>query len=248
MIVVENGFAFLFPEIPKRLRANCKGEWGYFVDGETGDMNCMEAEKQGLLRGKFVEMALTWMGERTLTFLPHYENEQFTEIWGLPTAGEIKNVYPEKSTELITFLIHRRSQDKLKAILADFGRKTFKSWVADGMKGDPNQYAEEKASEIYFNNIFRFEFEFVQNKKGPSFFIRTTHRPAATDFEIAALKVASNIYQNQLSGGTVCTDNRILLNEQQCLNGQKSLAPSNFIEHEQPIKNATVTIPAKKVR
>jgi len=120
------------------------------------------------------------MGERILTFEPHYQNELFTEIWGLPTAGEMKAAFPEQCTELVTFLIHRRSQDKLKAIITDFGRETFKDWVNEGMKGDANQYAREKASEIYFNNIFRFEFEFVENKKGPSFFIRTSHRPAAT--------------------------------------------------------------------
>jgi len=141
----------------------------------------------------------------------------------------------------VTFLIHRRSQDKLNAIVADFGRQTFKDWVNEGMKGDANQYAREKASEIYFNNIFRFEFEFVENKKGPSFFIRTSHRPATTDFEKAALKVARDIHQNQLNGGDVCTDSRIVLNEQKCL------APSNVpILDEQP-RNVTVTIPGKKV-
>ncbi|MDB9513904.1 hypothetical protein PN499_22140 [Kamptonema animale CS-326] len=241
MIIVENGFAFRYPSIPSRYRANCKGEWGYFVTGETGNMNCLEAEKAGLLRGNYVEMAVTWIDKRTLSFLPHYENEVFTEIWGFPVAGEIKNAFAEKCTELSTFLIHRRSQDKLKGIVENFSRQAFNSWVNEGMIGDPNEYATSKACEAYFNNIFCFSFEAVETQYGKSFYIQTTHRPPVGDFEIAALSVAKQTYQQQISGNQVCTDNRLVENEMKCLGATTSkVLPMG--------ENTAVTVPVANSR
>jgi len=57
-VIKKNGFAFLIPLIPDRYRANCQKEWGNFVGGDTNKMNFSQAEKAGLTKGDFVELAL----------------------------------------------------------------------------------------------------------------------------------------------------------------------------------------------
>lgn len=129
-IIKHDQFAFLMPELPSRYRANCSREWGMFVGGDTNGMTAMQAKEAGMTKGNFVEMALCWTQQRTLTFEPNYINEPFTEIWGIPTAGEMKDQFGENASELSTFLIHRQSKDRMGVILSDVGRMAFNLyWV-----------------------------------------------------------------------------------------------------------------------
>ena len=216
--IIIDGFAFRIPSIPSRYRANCSKDFGVFVTGETNGMNCSKAEKAGLTRGSFVEMAMCAISTKVLTFKPHYENEFFTEIWGIPVAGEMKTRFHEKCSELSTFLIHRQSQDKIKALVETFGREVFNNWVTEGMPGDAEEYALIKSTEVYFNNIFRFEMTQREGNYGPYFYISTTIRPIATPFEEAAIKAAKQICDSDktLSTGW-CVDQRLVENQQLCL-------------------------------
>jgi len=233
--IIVNGFAFRIPGIPSRYRANCSGGFGCFITGETKGMNCSKAEKAGLTRGSFVEMAICAINQRVLTFKPHYENEGFTEIWGIPVGGEMKTQFNEKCSELSTFLIHRQSQDKMKGLIENFGREAFNSWVAEGMIGDANEYAIVKSSEAYFNNIFRFEMVQSDGNYGPYYYLSTTTRPIATPFEEAAVKAAREIFDaNQRLNAGWCTDQRLVENEQTAM----GLAPGDAIE----LTAASVTV------
>jgi len=214
-IIVENGFAFRIPEITSRYRANCAKDWGVFVRGETKGLNVSKAEKAGLTRGEFVEMALCQIEHKILTFEPHYINEKFTEVWGLPVKGEMKTRFPEKATELSTFLMHRQSQDKLAGILENFGREAFNHWVNDGMKGDAKEYALNKMNEFYFSNIFRFQLTLTEGKHGPYHYVAISYRKPENEFENIALKVAKDIYDTHPE---YCVDPRLIENQRKCLN------------------------------
>lgn len=215
-IIVVDAFAFRIPTIPARFRGNCSREWGCFVTGETKKMTCSQAEKAGLTRGSFVEMALCWVDHKILSFEPNYVNEPFTEIWGIPVSGEMKTAFNEKCSELSTFLIHRQSKDRLGGLIEVFSREAFNEWVAAGMKGDAKEYAVTKAAEVYFNQIFRFEMTQVEGSYGPYFFIQTTYRKPNGEFELAALKAARQIYDCQVTGLGFCSDPRLEENHQQC--------------------------------
>lgn len=228
-IVIDN-FAFRIPNLPARYRANCSKDFGLFITGETKGMNCSKAEKAGLTRGSFVEMAVCAIANRTLTFKPHYENESFTEIWGIPVAGEMKTAFHENCSELSTFLIHRQSQDKMKGLIETFGRQAFNTWVTEGMPGDANEYAISKASEAYFTNIFRFEFIQSDGNYGPYFYISTSIRQPVSPFEDAALKAVKQIYEADRLGANHCVDYRLLENEQLCL--AMSSSPDAAIEQQ----------------
>jgi hypothetical protein len=226
--IIIDGFAFRIPSIPSRYRANCSKDFGAFVTGETKGMNCSKAEKAGLTRGSFVEMAICAIGQKTLTFKPHYENESFTEIWGIPVAGEMKTHFHEKCSELSTFLIHRQSQDKLKGLVETFGREAFNNWVTEGMPINYAEYALTKASEAYFNNIFRFEMMQSEGNYGTYYSIVTTTRSIETTFEEAAIKVARQIFEDDQKGIGHCVDQRLVENQQLCL--AMSSTPDEAIE------------------
>ena len=190
-----------------------------FVCGETKEMTCSQAEKAGLTRGNFLEMALCWVDQKTLSFQPHYLNEDFTEIWGIPTAGEIKNSFHDKASELSTFLIHRQSRDKMAGLFENVSRDAFNEWVASGMKGDAHEFGIQKAAEMYFTHIFRFELVRTQGNYGSYFYIQTTYRKGDPNnpLEVAALEAAKQIYEAQASGIAWCSDPRIEENHQSCL-------------------------------
>lgn len=137
-IIVKNGFAFRVPqETILRYRANCSKEWGCFVTGDTKGLSCSKAEKAGLTRGTWVEMAICRIDPtKILSFKPHYLNEAFTQVWGFPTAGEIKDEFPPNATRLIAFLLHRQSKDRLRGILELAADEAFKQWVSQGMQGE----------------------------------------------------------------------------------------------------------------
>ncbi|WLT40590.1 hypothetical protein NON20_26005 (plasmid) [Synechocystis sp. B12] len=216
-IIKQDQFAFLIPELPSRYRANCSREWGMFVGGETKGMTAMQAKEVGLTKGNFVEMALCWTQKRTLTFEPNYINEPFTEIWGIPTAGEMKAQFGENASELSTFLIHRQSKDRMGSILSELGRMAFNEWAINGMEGDPEEYAIKKLAELVSTNLVRFEMVQTEGKYGTYFYLQSSFKLAVTPFELAAVKTAKEIYEGQQTGLDYCTDLRLVANEQQCL-------------------------------
>lgn len=243
--IIIDGFAFRIPTIPSRYRANCSKEFGCFVTGDTKGMNSSKAEKAGLTRGEFVEMAICAIAQKTLTFKPHYENEPFTEIWGIPVAGGMKTHFHEKCSELSTFLIHRQSQDKMKGLVECFGREAFNSWVAEGMQGDHSEYALRKASDAYFANIFRFEMVQSEGNYGPYYYLAITTRPIATPFEEAAVKAARMIFEDDQKGIGHCVDPRLIENQLMSLGSASSsstlaISPGNGSEvieaEQQPVK------------
>jgi len=216
--IVIDGYAFRIPSIPSRYRANCSKDFGIFITGETKGMNISKVEKAGLSRGSFVEMAICAIGQKILTFEPNYVNEQFTEIWGIPIAGEMKSHFHEKCSELSTFLIHRQSQDKLKSLVETFSRQAFNTWVEEGMPGVYEEYARSKASEAYFNNIFRFELQAVESRSwGPYYYVAISVRPPNGALDEAALKAARQIFDAEREGTIYCVDPRLVDNEQMCL-------------------------------
>lgn len=206
-------FAFRVPELPARYRANCSKDWGCFVHGDTKGLNSAKAEKAGLTKGDFVEMALCDVHSRVLTFEPHYINEEFVEIWGIPTAGQMKFQFPEQASELSTFLLHRRSKDNLGRLLEVFSKGAFMEWVNNGMKGDPNSITAEKIQQAQFEHIFRFEFVNTEGSYGPYYFLEITEKQPETDLEKAALEAAK-----QLAGTNFCTDPMLIENDKQCRN------------------------------
>jgi hypothetical protein len=214
-ILIENGYAFRIAKT--RYRCNCSKEWGLIVGGDTKKMSCSQAEKAGMTKGNYVEGALCWVDNKILTFEPNYIQEPFVEIWMLPTAGEIKEQFNEKASELSTFLIHRQSKDKMMNLIETFARDAFNSWVTDGMKGNADEYAANKASEVYFSKIFRFELVQTDGKFGTYFYVDITHRDPVSDLEKATLKVAKQIYEGHKGGLNYCYDQRIEDNHQKCM-------------------------------
>jgi len=209
-VMSHDGFAVRIPEIPSRYRANCAREWGCFVHGDTKQMTASEAKDAGLTRGKFVDMAVCWVGNKVLTFKPHYFQEPFTEIWGIPVAGEMKEAFHPNCSELSTFLIHRQSRDKLQMTFEDLGREAFNEWVAGNMNGAPEDFAKAKMEEIYFSNIFRFEMQDAEGEYGRYFWVKTSKRPANGSTELAALRIAKDIYTGQINGTDMrCIDLRL---------------------------------------
>jgi hypothetical protein len=214
-IIQKNGFVVRIPEIPSRYRANCSKEWGQFVTGDTNGLNILKATELGLVKGNFVDMALCYVDHKVLTFEPNYINEPFTEIWGIPVAGEMKTQFPENASELSTFLLHRQSKDKLANIIESFSRDAFNEWVNDGMKGDANEYALAKMNEYYFGNIFRFELTQTSSSKyGAYHFVAISSRKPETDLEKAALEVAKEIYADHPE---YCVDQRLVENQNKSL-------------------------------
>ncbi len=213
-VIVKDGFAVRIPQIPARYRANCSKEFGSFVHGDTKGKKVIDIQKEGLMKGDFVEMALVCLDKKILTFEPNYINESFTEIWGIPTAGEMKTQFPDNASELSTFLIHRQSQDKLTQLIENFSKEAFNEWVNSGMKGDYHEFAIEKATECYFSNIFRFEFEQTESKHGIYYYVKSSFRKAESEIELKACEIAKEIYSGHLNGMDYCVDERLVLNHQ----------------------------------
>lgn len=218
-IIVKEGFAFRVPELATRYRANCSKEYGVFLTGDTKKMTASQAEKAGLTRGNFVEMAVCQIGEKILTFEPHYQAEPFLEIWGLPVAGEMKNELPEKASQLVTFLLHRRSKDKMIGLVDIFAKEAFTSWVTEGMKGDANEYVFHKATELRFSKIFRFEFIAETSPHGNYHWVKVDVRDPNSELDKAALLAAKEICELY---PTACTDSRI---EENHLNNVGAVLP-----------------------
>jgi hypothetical protein len=174
-------------------------------------MTCSEAEKAGLTKGKFVEMAVCNISTKTLTFEPNYINEEFLEIWGIPVGGEMKTQFNEMVSELSMFMIHRQSKDKFRALTEQFVRDALNSWAVDGMQSDFNIYSLNKIRESYNKKIFRFEMAKSEGKFGNYFHIVSSYREPVGDFELAALEAAKEI-----QGMDVCVDQRLVENQAKC--------------------------------
>jgi hypothetical protein len=225
MILQNNGYPVRIPEKPARYRANCSKDWGVFVSGNTDGMNVMKASQAGLCCGSVVEMALCWNERRVLTFEPHYINEEFLEVWGIPVTGEMKTKFHEKASELSTFMLHRQSKDKFSELLETFSRDAFNEWVDAGMEGDPNDFTLAKLSEVYAGKIFRFEMKSVEGEYGLYHFVETSYRDPETDLEKAALLTAKMIFEAQRDGqADYCVDYRLVQNEADSLEKANSLA------------------------
>lgn len=242
-IIVKEGFAFRVPELANRYRANCNGEWGCFVTGDTKGLTHSKAEKAGLTRGNFVELAVCQISEKILTFEPHYHAEPFLEIWGFPVAGEMKNELPEKASQLVTFLLHRRSKDKMISLVDTFAKEAFMAWVNEGMKGDANEYAFHKANELRFSKIFRFEFVPETSPNGNYHWVKVDVREPNSELDKAALLAAKEVCELY---PTACTDSRL---EENHLNNVGAVLPPAAAPNALPAANgngATVAqIPAK---
>jgi hypothetical protein len=210
-IIQIDGYGFLIPSSPSRYRGNCSKEWGQFVGGNTNNMTCSEAEKAGLTKGKFVEMAVCQISTKILTFEPNYVNEEFLEIWGIPVGGEMKTQFHEKASELSTFLMHRQSKDKFTTLTEQFVKNALNSWASEGMKDNFNKYSLEKIRESYNNLIFRFEMTKTEGKFGNYFHIASSYREPNGELELAALKASKDIQSMD-----VCNDQRLVENQAKC--------------------------------
>ncbi len=239
-VIVKDGLAVRIPQIPARYRANCSKELGAFVHGDTKGKSSRQMEKEGLIKGDFVEMALVCLDKKILTFEPNYINEPFTEVWGIPTAGEMKSQFPDNASELSTFLIHRQSQDKLAQLVENFSKDAFTEWVNSGMKGDYNDFAIEKATEYYFSNIFRFEMTQIEGKYGIYYYLKSSFRKAESEIELKACEIAKEIYSGHLDGMDYCVDERLVLNHKQ---STQLLAQSQSEE----VNNEINETPKKKI-
>jgi hypothetical protein len=210
-IIQIDGYGFLIPSSPSRYRGNCSKEWGQFVGGNTNNMTCSEAEKAGLTKGKFVEMAVCQISTKILTFEPNYVNEEFLEIWGIPVGGEMKDQFHAKASELSTFLMHRQSKDKFTTLTEQFVKNALNSWASEGMKDNFNKYSLEKIRESYNNLIFRFEMTKTEGKFGNYFHIASSYREPNGELELAALKASKDIQSMD-----VCNDQRLVENQAKC--------------------------------
>jgi hypothetical protein len=196
-----------------------------FVTGETKNMRASDAEKAGMTRGSFVEMALCHIDLKILTFEPNYINEQFLEIWGFPVGGEMKTKFHEKCSELSTFLLHRQSKDRMGMAIEELSRSAFNSWVTEGMPGNPDEYIAQKGAEARLSNIYRFEMTQKEGQFGPYFFVNITSRSPANELECAALNAAREI------SSSICKDPRL-----------EAQQPPLFLEP------ASEPIPAKQIK
>jgi len=240
-VIVKDGLAVRIPQRPSIYRSNCHKDYGCFVHGETKNKSSRQIEKEGLLKGEFVEMALVYIDQKILTFKPHYTNEHFTEIWGIPVAGEMKTQFPDNASELSAFLIHRQSKDKLAQVIEGFSKEAFTQWVNEGMKNDYQEYAIEKATEYYFGSIFRFEFEGAMSPEhGAYYYVKSSFRKAETEIEKTACAIAKEIYTGYKE---YCSNEQWVLNHQQCT---KLLAESKSDEVNHEVNENEVNKNGKK--
>ena len=243
MLVVEQNkkkFAFRIPSKAIRYRANCSGSFGMFVFGELGKMQAIQAKEAGLTYGNYVELAIASLANKVLTFEPHYVNESFLEVWGFPVSGEIhtRNC-KENSSELITFLLHRQSMDKISNILAEIEREADNAWIDAGMPENMDEFLTAKKTELLTSSIFRFEFTPEEGKYGIYHWVKVTRKPAESDLSKAALQCSSQILALKQSDTSICTDPRIEENHAQCTLALSGSSP------EQPALEAA---PAKAKR
>ncbi|MEG4503862.1 hypothetical protein QUA81_13445 [Microcoleus sp. F6_B4] len=248
--IIVDGYAFRIPGVPSRYRANCSRDFGVFVTGDTKGLNILEVQERKLSRGKFVEMAVCAIGSKTLTFEPNYVNEQFTEIWGFPVAGGMKDYFHASCSELSTFLIHRQSRDKLKTLVESFSQQAFNAWAEEGMPGNYEEYARNKAADALFTNIFRFELIKQESREyGAYYAVSVSVRPPNNALDEAALKAARQVHDAEVQGTIYCEDIRLVENEQMCIASMPAAqTPVALPEAEQqPVINVSSTS-AKQIK
>jgi hypothetical protein len=238
VIKVEN-FAVMIPDIPTRYRANCHKEWGVFVNGKTKGMTFSKAEKSGYTFGSEVEMSVCAIKEHTLTFPPHFIDEKFTEIWGIPVSGTMKERYPDNASELVSFMVHRQSRDKFKLALSQLKQKAFIDWVSSGSQGDHEVFIHEQMKKLLSSSIFKFSFEMTTGEFGDYHYVKTELRePKAT--ELLAVEASSQI--NQLAD-ILCVDHPMIENQKQryLSQSQDNDGVIDFTRNKQKTLTATVS-------
>ncbi|MEG5043580.1 hypothetical protein [Microcoleus sp. B4-C1] len=248
--IIVDGHAFRIPGVPSRYRANCSRDFGVFVTGDTKGLNILEVQEKKLSRGKFVEMAVCAIGSKTLTFEPNYVNEEFTEIWGFPVSGGMKDYFHANCSELSTFLIHRQSRDKLKTLVESFSQQAFNAWVAEGMPGNYEEYARSKAADALFTNIFRFELTKQESREyGAYYSVSVSVRPPNGALDEAALKAARQVHDAEVQGTILCEDIRLVENEQICVASMPAAQSPALPEAElQPPAINVTTTSAKQIK
>lgn len=173
-------FGFIIPMRAQRYRANCAGSVGEFM---TPD---------GKKFGRYLELALVSHSFKMLTFEPYYRFEMFVEIWGLPVAGDIHSEnYSQNCSELITFLLHRRSLESFLNIAAEVYRRATRRWVESGMPEPMETSVNLFAKEISNSSIFVFEMQETEGRNGRYFWVRSSLKHADTPLAVAALQAAS---------------------------------------------------------
>jgi hypothetical protein len=189
-------------------------------------------------------MAICAINQKVLTFEPNYVNEPFTEIWGIPVAGEMKSHFHQKCSELSIFLIHRQSQDKLKNLIETFSQQAFNAWAEEGMPGNYEEYARSKAAEAYFSNSFQFELSPVDSRTwGAYYYVAISVRPPNGALDEAALKAARQILEAEREGIIYCQDPRLVENDQMCLGSMPSLEAQALPEGSQAAINVASVSP-----
>jgi len=209
-------FAFRIPSKPIRYRANCHSSYGQFVQGDLSKVkNLIEADKAGFLYGDTVDFVVVSLSNKILSFEPHYQQENFLEVWGFPVDGLMhERNCQENSSELCTFLLHRRSMDKIGDIVADIEREADNDWIKAGMPENMEEFIQTKKTELLVESIFQFQFVLEKGKAGDYFWLNTTRKPAESDLAKAALSCSKRIYELN-AAQEVCVDPRIEENQQQ---------------------------------
>lgn len=231
LVFEQDGLNVFVPDIPTRVRPNCDKAWGQFVkDVSTKDMKLHEAMENGVTCGDFIEMALCFVAyQKRLTFQPHYIDEKFTEIWGIPVKGEIKAKFSDNASELITFLLHRQSADKLGKLSKESDTSAFIDWLDTDKEKDIEQFALERRFKTYSTKIFTFQLTLVNGVHGAYYFVATSMRDPETDIEKKALGIAEQFHLLFKEGTNYCIDQRIEENHAQTI-----LAAEEFLREELP--------------
>jgi hypothetical protein len=206
-ILKSDNFVVRIPNTVNRLRANCSKDYGQFVTGETKGMSVIDVHKAGLMKGNYIEIALCGFGTKVLTFQPHFINEEFVEIWGIPVSGLVKDDYPANASVLTTFLLRSQSKDKFINQLDKIDEEIFKSWSKTDMQQDYDEYLKSKRPEFLINKIFRFDFVKTESAEyGSYFYVSTTMKEPNSEIELAALDISKQIYLNH---SNLCVDMRL---------------------------------------
>lgn len=198
---------FLIPSLPDKFRFNCHRDWGQIITGDTKGLNIMQANEMGMLRGTSLEIALCWTNpDRCLTMGTFYEDEPFTELWGFPVSGALRDEFPKNSSGLKHTLIHRQSKDRFAELVKDLTKNLFNSWIEEGMPGEFGEYEQTNMANILGQYIFKFEFQRASGANGDYFWIKSSYRKPENEFEEAALEAAQIVFANVSAGSNWCFD------------------------------------------
>jgi hypothetical protein len=182
-----NNSVFLIPPSQPKLQANCAKEYGQFLLDCPPKLTILEAQAGGYLKGNKADFA----------------NESFTELWVIPVAGDLKDMFKGPASMLLCFLMHRRSKDSFAGLYNHFAHRAFQQWCEEGMPGDPKEFCYAAIASVLKNYIFCAEFQKVEGALGTYWFIQWSYRNPQSDFEKDALEAAQMIRTGAESGATL---------------------------------------------